>query len=92
VSNASDSNLSVLSIDTNDNVTDTGRRIPIPNGTPATFFGVPGIALTPDGTRLFISGFGTGRVSILDTATDTLLPVTITVGSGPAGIGMPGPR
>jgi DNA-binding beta-propeller fold protein YncE len=92
VSNASDSNLSVLSIDNNDNVTDTGRRINIPNGTPATFFGVPGIALTPDGTRLFISGFGTGRVSILDTATDTLLPVTITVGSGPAGIGMPGPR
>jgi DNA-binding beta-propeller fold protein YncE len=92
VSNASDSNLAVLSIDANDNVTDTGRRIPIPNGTPATFFGVPGVAITPDGTRLFISGFSTNRVSILDTATDTLLPVTITVGSGPAGIGMPGPR
>src|SRR5215213_588449 len=92
VSNASDSNLAVLSIDGNDNVTDTGRRIPIPNGTPATFFGVPGLAITPDGTRLFISGFGTNRVSILNTTTDTLLPVTITVGSGPAGIGMSGPR
>jgi DNA-binding beta-propeller fold protein YncE len=92
VSNAQSSNLAVLSIDANDNVTDTGTRISIPNGTPATFFGVPGIAITPDGTRLFISGFNTGRVSILDIATDTLLPVTITVGSGPAGIGMPGPR
>lgn len=92
VSNARDSNVAVLSIDANDNVTDTGRRIPVPNGTPATFFGVPGIAITPDGARLFISGFNTGRVSILDIATDTLLPVTIIVSSGPAGIGMPGPR
>ena len=92
VSNYQNSNLAVLSIDANDNVADTGQRIPIPNGTPTTFFGVPGLAITQDGTRLFISGYNTGRVSILDIATDTLVPVTITVGSGPAGIGMPGPR
>jgi len=92
VSNAGSSNLAVLAIDASDNVTDTNQRIFVPDGTPATFFGVPGLAITPDGARLFISGFNTGRISILDIATDTLLPVTITVGSSPAGIGMAGPR
>ena len=90
ISNFQDSNLAVLSIDSNDNVTDTGQRISVPNGTPNTFFGVPGLAITPDGARLFIVGHNTGRVSILDTVTNTLLPVTITVGGSPAGIGMPG--
>lgn len=92
ISNFQDSNLAVLSIDANDNVTDTGQRIPVPSGTPNTFFGVSGLAITPDGTRLFISGYITDRLSILDIATNTLLPVTIPVGNGPAGIGMPGRR
>jgi YVTN family beta-propeller protein len=82
--------LTVLSIDPGDKVTDTGRRIFIPDGTPGTFFGGPGLAITPNGQRLFIAGFTSGRVSILDTATDTLLPETIPVGDGPAGIAMPG--
>jgi hypothetical protein len=90
VSSISSSNVAVLNIDVNDSVTDSGKRIAIPNGTPDTFFGVPGIAITPDGGRLFVSGFNSGRLSIVDTATDTLLPVTITFGSGLAGIGMPG--
>ncbi len=90
ISNFQDSNLAVLSIDSNDNVTDTGQRISVPNGTPNTFFGVPGIAVTPDGARLFIMGYNTGRVSVLDTVTNALLPVTITVGGSPGGIGMPG--
>lgn len=92
ISNWQDSNLAVLSIDSNDNVTDTSQRISVPNGTPNTFFGVPGIAVTPDGARLFIVGFNTGRVSIMDTATNTLLPVSISVGvpGSPVGIGMPG--
>jgi len=82
--------LAVLSIDPGDKVTDTGRRIFVPDGTPTTFFGVPGLAITPDGQRLFIVGHTSGRVSILDTATDTLLPETIPVGDLPAGIAMPG--
>jgi YVTN family beta-propeller protein len=92
ISNSRDSTIAVLAIDANDNVTDTGKRIAVPNGTPNTFYGVPGIAVTQDGTRLLISGYNTGRVSILDTATDTLLPASINVGSGPTGIGMSGRR
>ena len=81
--------LGVLSVDANDNITDTTVRIFIPNGTPNTFFGVPGLAVTPDGTRLYISGASSGKISVLDTSTDSLLPVVITVGGSPAGIGMP---
>ena len=82
--------LAVLSIDPGDKVTDTGRRIFVPDGTPTTFFGVPGLAISPNGQRLFIVGHTSGRVSLLDTATDTLLPETISVGDLPAGIAMPG--
>jgi len=82
--------LAVLSIDPRDNVTDTGLRIFVPDGTPTTFFGVPGLAITPDGQRLFIAGHTSGRVSLLDTATDTLLPETISLGDLLAGIAMPG--
>jgi hypothetical protein len=92
ISNGRDSTIAVLAIDAGDNVTDTGKRINVPSGTPETFFGVPGIAVTQDGARLLISGYDTGRVSFLDTATDTLLPLTITVGAHPTGIGMPGRR
>ena len=82
--------LAVLSIEPGDKVTDTGRRIFVPDGTPTTFFGVPGLAITPDGQRLFIVGHTSGHVSILDTTTDTLLPESIPVGDLPAGIAMPG--
>jgi YVTN family beta-propeller protein len=82
--------LAVLSIGPGDSVTDTGRRIFVPDGTPTTFYGVPGLAITPNGQQLFIVGHTSGRVSILDTATDTLLPETISVGNLPAGIAMPG--
>jgi DNA-binding beta-propeller fold protein YncE len=92
VSSYQDSKIAVLSIDANDDVTDTGLRVSIPNGTPNTFFGVPGLAVTPDGTRLFINGYNNGKVSLLDTSTDMLLPVTITVGTHPMGIGMAGSR
>ena len=70
----------------------TPTGITVPNGTPQTFYGVPGLALTPDGGRLFIAGFRSnqpGQISILDTATDTLVAATIPVGVGPAGVGMP---
>jgi len=70
----------------------TPTGITVPNGTPQTFYGVPGLALTPDGGRLFIAGFRSnqpGQISILDTATDTLLATTIPVGVGPVGLAMP---
>jgi YVTN family beta-propeller protein len=82
--------LAVLSIEPGGKVTDTGRRIFVPDGVPTTFFGVPGLAVTPDGQQLFIVGHTSARVSILDTSTDTLLPETIPVGGLPAGIAMPG--
>jgi len=90
VSNFSSSDIAVLNVSAADAVTDTGVRIAVPGGTPNTFFGVPGIAVTPDGTRLYV--VGRGVVSIVNTATDTVSPTTITVGGSPAGIGMPEPR
>jgi 6-phosphogluconolactonase (cycloisomerase 2 family) len=85
--------VAVLQIDANDNVTDTGRRIAIANDSlPVAGFGIAGIAVTADGTRLWISGFGSGQISIVDTATDTLLPQTIAAPGSPFGIGMPARR
>jgi YVTN family beta-propeller protein len=80
--------VAVLSVN-GSNVTDTTIRIAVPAGTPETFFGVPGLAVTPDGMRLFIASFASDVISIVDTTTDTLLPFVIPVGDGPAGIGMP---
>jgi YVTN family beta-propeller protein len=80
--------VAVLSIDAAGNVTDTRTRITIPAGTPTTYFGVPGIAISADGRRAYISGFNSSTVSILDTSTNTVVG-TIPVGSGPAGIGVP---
>jgi DNA-binding beta-propeller fold protein YncE len=85
--------VAVLQIDANDNVTDTGRRIAIASDSlPVAGFGVAGIAVTPDGTRLWISGFSSNQISIVDTATDTLLQQTIAAPGAPFGIGMPARR
>ena len=92
VSSADDSMLWVLNVNSTSEIPVTLATldgIPVPNGTPETFYGVPGLALTPDGSRLWIAGYDTETISILNTATDTLLEGTITVGAGPAGIGMP---
>lgn len=88
----SGSAVSILSIDANDNVTDTGKRVFIPGSVAPSDYGGPGLAVTPDGTRLFIVGTFTGKISILDIATDTLLPETIVIGGQPMAIGMPGIR
>ena len=89
VSSFDGSHLAVLTI-TDGVVADSGLRIAIPAGTPNTFFGVPGLAVTPDGTRLFISSYNSDVVTILNTSDNTVM-TTIAVGDGPAGIGMPPP-
>jgi len=92
VSSQIDSKVAVLSINPSTNVvTDTGVRVTIPSGTPSGWYGVPGLAVTPDGSRLYIAAGISNRVSVVDTSTDTVV-ATITVGSQPTGIGMPGRR
>lgn len=81
------SNVAVLNIDTADNVTDSGIRIRIPGGTPDTFYGTPGIAVSADGTRVYVSNPGFSTITILDTSTNTIVG-TVPVGIGPAGIGV----
>jgi YVTN family beta-propeller protein len=83
-----DSTVAILSIDSADNVTDTGIRISIPGGTPATFYGTPGIAFSSDGTRAYVSNYGSNTITILDATADSIVG-TVPVGSGPAGIGVP---
>lgn len=82
------STVAVLNIDVNDNVSDTGIRIPIPGGTPDTFFGTPGIAFSADGTQVYVSNAFSNTITILDATSNTIVG-TVTVGSGPAGIGVP---
>jgi YVTN family beta-propeller protein len=82
------STVAVLNIDPADNVTDSGIRISIPGGTPQTFYGTPGIAVSADGTRLYVSNPFANTITLVDTATNTIVG-TVPVGSGPAGIGVP---
>jgi YVTN family beta-propeller protein len=89
VSSFDSSDVAVLSIDvTLNTVSDTSTRIAITSGTQDAPFGVSGIAVTPDGTKLYVTG-PTGTISIVNTADDTLLGTTISVGAAPHGIGMP---
>ncbi|HEX6214642.1 MAG TPA: hypothetical protein VFZ38_07485, partial [Vicinamibacterales bacterium] len=68
---------------------DSGIRITPPAGTQGDpLFGVPGLAVTPDGTRLFVASNAGDVVSVIDTATNTLI-LTIPVADAPIGIGMP---
>ena len=46
------------------------------------------MAVTPDGTRLFVASNAGDVVSVIDTATNTLI-LTIPVADAPIGIGMP---
>jgi YVTN family beta-propeller protein len=43
------------------------------------------LAVTPDGSRVYVANFGGSTVSVIDTATNTVI-ATITVGSGPGGV------
>ncbi|WGJ13433.1 hypothetical protein QEV83_12060 [Methylocapsa sp. D3K7] len=52
-----------------------------------------GIALTPDGTRAYVTNRVAKTVSVIDTATN-LVTATVPVGASPQGIGIvpPPPR
>jgi YVTN family beta-propeller protein len=53
---------------------------------PAPFAGPNGVVITPDGSRLYISDFFGNVVDIIDTATNTVEPSSIPVGSLPIGL------
>jgi YVTN family beta-propeller protein len=82
------STVAVLNIDSGDNVTDSGIRISIPGGTPQTFYGTPGIAVSADGSRVFVSNPFSNTITLIDATTNAIVG-TVPVGSGPAGIGVP---
>src|SRR5207244_4394958 len=44
-----------------------------------------GIAITPDGTRAYVTNFTSNNVSVIDTSTNTVV-ATATVGSAPYGV------
>ncbi|MGB4781741.1 YncE family protein, partial [Candidatus Methylomirabilis sp.] len=44
-----------------------------------------GVAITPNGTRAYVTNQGSNNVSVIDTATNAVT-ATITVGSSPAGV------
>ena len=44
-----------------------------------------GVAVSPDGTRAYVTNYGSDTVSVIDTATNTVT-ATITVGSRPEGV------
>jgi YVTN family beta-propeller protein len=47
-----------------------------------------GIAITPDGTQVYVTGFFSGRVFRIATATNTVVPPSIRLGSEAGGIGI----
>ena len=47
-----------------------------------------GLAVTPDGSKVYVANNGAGTVSVISTATDTVLGPAITVGSSPVGVGV----
>jgi hypothetical protein len=92
---AGQGNIAVLAIDSSDNVTDTGTRIPIPNGLPfppgGTNAPVSGIAIAADGRAYISNSFnsnGQSSITIVDSTTDTVIG-TVTVPQFPSGIAAP---
>jgi YVTN family beta-propeller protein len=46
------------------------------------------VAITPDGTRAYITNNGSGTVSVINTTTNTVTGSPITVGLTPFGVGI----
>ena len=91
---ASNATVAVLNIDASDNVTDSGIRIPIPNGVPVApgiNAAVSAISIAADG-RAYISNTastsGESSVTILDTNTNTVVG-TVPIPQFPTGIAAP---
>src|SRR5262249_43415822 len=45
-----------------------------------------GVAVTPDGSKVYVANHADGTISVIDTATNTVVGSPITVGSFPAGV------
>lgn len=72
-------------------VIDTSANALVGNPISAGSFENTGIALTPDGRRLYVAGesdVGVGRVWVIDSATNTVIGNPITVGDNPSAIAM----
>jgi YVTN family beta-propeller protein len=69
-------------IDTATNTVLTGPGFPIPVGS-----GPDAVAVTPDGQHAYVANFFSDTVSVIDTATDTVMAtVTFPVGNNPQAI------
>ena len=49
-----------------------------------------GIAITPDGSYAYVTNYGSGTVSVIDTSTNAVI-ATVTVGTDPYGVALNGP-
>ena len=74
IPNQFDNTVSVINVATNTVVT-----------TVTVGSGPDGVAVSPDGSRVYVANWNQGTVSVIDTATNTVAS-TVTVGSGPNGV------
>ncbi len=76
IANANSGNVSVIKTSTNSVVATISL---------GTVVHLEGIAVSPDGSKVYVCKNGNGTVAVVNTATNTLL-TTITVGSSPSGV------
>jgi YVTN family beta-propeller protein len=50
--------------------------------------GPQGLAITPDGERVYVANFGSNTVTVIDTATDKTVGMPVPVGVAPRGVGI----
>ena len=91
VSSQDDGHVAVLDISPSGDVTDSGERIELSAGaTPASLFGVDGLALTADGELLLVASADRQEVSVVDLVT---MDVTVvTVDGDPLGLAVTPPQ
>ncbi len=72
-------------IDTATNMVTATITIPVDSGTPTPFAGPGGVAVSPDGSKVYVANIESNTVSVIDTATNTIT-TTIPVGSFPESV------
>jgi YVTN family beta-propeller protein len=79
VTNTANSTVSVINVNTATGSYTVAATVPV--GTlPA------GVAVSPDGTKVYVAAWGTNGVSVINTATDTVSGSPIAVGANPFGV------